>query len=129
MKSASEPRCPYQGLIPYDENDADFFFGREQETQLIIANLFASSLTLLYGASGVGKSSILRAGVTHSLRQRDDLLVVVFSTWQSNPLDDLKAAVDKAAAARGARNEGEPKQPENLLRFLADCVPDSTAIF
>jgi len=100
MKNLSQPRCPYQGLIPYEEADAHFFFGREQETQLIIANLFASSLTLLYGASGVGKSSILRAGVTHKLSEREDLLVVVFRTWQSNPLNNLKAAVANAAAAK-----------------------------
>ena len=100
MKNISQPRCPYQGLIPYEEADAHFFFGREQETQVIIANLFASSLTLLYGASGVGKSSILRAGVTHKLSQREDLLVVVFRTWQSNPLNNLKAAVANAAAAK-----------------------------
>ena len=45
-----------------------FFFGREKEMRLIAANLFASPLTLLYGASGVGKSSILRAGVINHLR-------------------------------------------------------------
>lgn len=103
MQSLSHPRCPYQGLIPYEEGDAQFFFGREHETQVIIANLFASSLTLLYGASGVGKSSILRAGVTHGLSHREDLLVVVFRTWQSKPVDDLKAAVANAATARRER--------------------------
>ena len=95
--SESTRRSPYQGLIPYDEKDAPFFFGREKDTRLIIASLFASPLTLLYGASGVGKSSVLRAGVAYHLRQRDDLLVVVFSTWQGNPLSELKAAVAKAA--------------------------------
>ena len=50
---------PYLGLVPYDEQDAAYFFGREKETRLILANLFASPLTLLYGPSGVGKSSIL----------------------------------------------------------------------
>ena len=102
MREEHGPPSPYRGLIPYDEGDAPFFFGREQETQLIVANLFAAPLTLLYGASGVGKSSVLRAGVTHSLSHREDLLVIVFSTWQSNPLEDLKAAVAKPAQARRA---------------------------
>jgi len=90
--SASELQrgSPYQGLIPYDEADAPFFFGREKEARLIIANLFASPLTVLYGASGVGKSSVLRAGVARQLRAREELLVVVFNAWQSNPLVDLK---------------------------------------
>ncbi|MGZ8845607.1 MAG: nSTAND1 domain-containing NTPase [Pyrinomonadaceae bacterium] len=91
--SPTERRSPYQGLIPYAETDAPFFFGREKETRLIIANMFASPLTLLYGASGVGKSSVLRAGVAHQLRQRDDVIVVAFSTWQGNPVADLVQAI------------------------------------
>jgi hypothetical protein len=67
MKSESQRRSPYQGLIPYEADDAPFFFGRERETRLITANLFAAPLTLLYGASGVGKSSVLRAGVINHL--------------------------------------------------------------
>jgi len=93
--SASETKrtSPYQGLIPFGEADAPFFFGREKETRLIIANLFACPLTLLYGASGVGKSSVLRAGVAHQLRERNDLLTVVFNAWQSNPVNNLKQAI------------------------------------
>ena len=47
---------PYQGLAPYDEGDAAFFFGRDRERDLITANLMASRLTVLYGVSGVGKT-------------------------------------------------------------------------
>jgi hypothetical protein len=47
--------------------------------------------------SGVGKSSLLEAGVVHSLRQRHDLLVVSFRDWQSNPIDGLKASIADAA--------------------------------
>src|SRR5580698_4604891 len=55
--------CPYVGLTPFTEEDAEFFFGRERERRIIAANLRTSRLTLLYGSSGVGKSSVLRAGV------------------------------------------------------------------
>ncbi|MGH9901865.1 MAG: hypothetical protein ACRD68_08655, partial [Pyrinomonadaceae bacterium] len=92
-----------QGLIPYDEKDAPFFFGREKETRLIAANLFASPLTLLYGPSGVGKSSVLRAGVAHHLRRRGDLLVVVFNAWHGRPLEDIKTAVAKVAPPAGRK--------------------------
>ena len=60
--------CPYAGLMPFTEEQADFFFGREAEREIITANLMASRLTLLYGPSGVGKSSVLNAGVAHHLR-------------------------------------------------------------
>ncbi|HEY9798717.1 MAG TPA: hypothetical protein V6D25_00040 [Leptolyngbyaceae cyanobacterium] len=61
--------APYKGLIPYSQTDKLFFFGREKEQQIVIQNLRASQLTILYGASGVGKSSLLRAGVAYDLRQ------------------------------------------------------------
>ncbi|MBU7582192.1 MAG: AAA family ATPase [Nostoc sp. TH1S01] len=61
--------APYKGLIPYSQTDSLFFFGREKEQQIIIQNLRASRLTVLYGDSGVGKTSLLRAGVAYHLRQ------------------------------------------------------------
>jgi len=61
--------APYRGLVPYSQTNSLFFFGREKEQQIIIQNLRASRLTVLYGDSGVGKSSLLRAGVSYHLRQ------------------------------------------------------------
>ncbi|HZI48250.1 MAG TPA: hypothetical protein VFD75_10685, partial [Pyrinomonadaceae bacterium] len=124
----TQRRSPYQGLIPYGEADAPFFFGREKETRLIIANLFASPLTLLYGASGVGKSSVLRAGVAHKLGEREDLLAVVFNSWQSNPVNDLTQAVadwadltDEAAWRKAVRLLPQDR-PASLAEFLTICA-------
>src|SRR5256885_17081728 len=99
---------PYKGLMPYSEDDAPFFFGREAEQEIITANLMASRLTLLYGASGVGKSSVLRAGVAYHLRQvaqqnlaergTPEFVVVVFNAWRDNPLVGLTACVQDAVA-------------------------------
>jgi WD40 repeat protein len=63
------PDSPYKGLRPYSEADRLFFFGREKDRRIISDNLQASRLTVLYGASGVGKSSVLRASVAYHLRQ------------------------------------------------------------
>jgi hypothetical protein len=105
MNLTPEPRhSPYQGLIPYREEDSAFFFGREKETRLIIANLFASPLTILYGPSGVGKSSVLRAGVIHQLRQRGDLGVTIQSEWKEDPLTSLRASTQ---ALNGMEHQAE----------------------
>ncbi len=64
-----EVPAPYKGLIPYSQTDKLFFFGREKEQQIVIQNLRSSRLTVVYGASGVGKSSLMRAGVAYHLRQ------------------------------------------------------------
>src|SRR5947209_14133281 len=74
--------CPYKGLQPYEEKDREYFFGRERDTEIIASNLYASSLTVLYGASGVGKSSVLLAGVVPKLKQDARAAIVVFREWQ-----------------------------------------------
>ena len=94
------PPSPYRGLSAFGEAELDalFFFGRERETELIAANLVASRLTILYGASGVGKTSILRAGVGAELRALPEQpLVVVFDAWDVDANDNLAAAVAREA--------------------------------
>ena len=114
----NQRRSPYQGLIPYSEEDTDYFFGRERETRLVRASLFAAPLTLLYGVSGVGKSSVLEAGVVHELRQDDDVLVVSFRGWQDDPVAGLKNAIAEAAL----RETGERISPgESLADYLEGC--------
>jgi ABC-type phosphate transport system ATPase subunit len=65
------PVTPFKGLAAFEATEADamLFFGREREREIIAANLLASRVTVLYGASGVGKSSVLRAGVAYRLRE------------------------------------------------------------
>src|SRR5215208_2425995 len=75
MRPPAEPSTrartgPYVGLDFFGEADADVFFGRDDERKMIIGNLRASRLTLLYAESGVGKSSLLRAGVAARLRRQ-----------------------------------------------------------
>ena len=90
--------CPYKGLLPYREQDARYFFGRDTERRLIRDNLRASRLTILYGTSGTGKSSVLGAGVAHDLKDDPDYLLVYFGTpgtWRNDPVSCLNAAVEE----------------------------------
>ncbi len=94
------PSSPYKGLSAFDDSDVDalLFFGREREREIIVANLIASRFTVLYGPSGVGKSSLLRAAVARSLRELPEQpLVVVFSRWGGDPARALAAAVGSEA--------------------------------
>lgn len=100
--------CPYVGLQPYAESHRDYFFGRERDIRIIANNLLASPLTVLYGASGVGKSSVLLAGVIPAMRAKPRIAVVTFREWQR---PDLLAALrlECAAAAMDvtfARSQG-----------------------
>ena len=71
---------------------------------MIAANLMAARLTVLYGPSGVGKTSVLRAGVAQRLRREPEAVVVVASSWGDDPVAALLDAIDAAAARVGARS-------------------------
>ncbi len=95
-----KPASPYKGLNAFDDSELDalLFFGREREREIVVANLIASRLTILYGPSGVGKSSLLRAAVARSLRELpEEPLVVVFSSWSDDPNVALSEAVADAS--------------------------------
>jgi WD40 repeat protein len=99
------PLSPYKGLAPFEDSDLDalLFFGRERESEIIAANVLAARLTVLYGPSGVGKTSVLRAGVAHHLRGvaranmekqgHPEFAVVVFDSWSDDPVSGLLDAV------------------------------------
>jgi WD40 repeat protein len=100
---------PYIGLSYYTEAEAEWFFGRGDECQTIIGNLRAARLTVLYASSGVGKSSLLRAGVARECRElaRRQLaergaaryVPVVFGAWRDEPVEDLISAIERAVRA------------------------------
>jgi hypothetical protein len=100
--TSAELSSPYKGLAPFDESDADalLFFGRGWETDVVAANVLASRLTVLYGPSGVGKSSLLRAGVVRALRHSGDRspAVAYFGTWAGEPLVGLEESARAAVA-------------------------------
>ena len=60
--------CPYRGLQTFDEAHAEFFFGREADVQRVLEKLKSSRFLAVIGASGSGKSSLVRAGVLSALR-------------------------------------------------------------
>jgi Trypsin-like peptidase domain/WD domain, G-beta repeat len=62
------PPCPYRGLSAFTEADAEYFVGRERDTELLRAKVSTSPLVLVVGSSGVGKSSLVQAGLCAQLR-------------------------------------------------------------
>jgi WD40 repeat protein len=129
---------PYQGLTAYTARDRSFFFGREHETRIIVANLLATRLTLVYGASGVGKSSLMCAGVVPRLRELAQegiaagrgpgCVVAVFpaeaneddvrrASWQDDPIEGIALAIEDAVAALGL-DVDPPRRTGNLTQLL-----------
>ncbi len=68
---------PFVGLRYYETEDRDRFYGRDRESQKVCALWLSSRLLVLYGQSGVGKTSLMRAGVIPLIGTRDaDVLPV-----------------------------------------------------
>lgn len=60
---------PYRGLASFDESDRDLFFGRKALTHQLAEFVISHTLTVVLGASGSGKSSLVKAGLIPHLRQ------------------------------------------------------------
>ena len=92
------PSSPYKGLAAFDDShvDALLFFGREDEVAAIVANVLTNRLTVLYGPSGVGKSSLVRAGVAQQLRALTGAAVIVHDAWVDDPVGSLTESVRPA---------------------------------
>jgi len=70
--------CPYRGLMAFGSEDGDLFFGREEVVASVLEGLLDSGFMALVGASGSGKSSLVRAGLVPSyLRAREGPVVVM----------------------------------------------------
>ena len=128
-RRSARPRsvtCPYRGLLPFSEDEARYFFGRDADREIIAANLIATRLTLLYSPSGVGKTSVLLAGVAHDLRELaqdgaldghgPEYLPVVVRRWSGDPI----AAIDDALRTSAERLMGAVPDPAPAEERLVD---------
>ncbi len=98
-----EEQNPYPGLAAFNESDADRFFGREIEVRSLWRKITSRRLVAVIGPSGIGKSSLLRAGVAP--RAPPGWRVVVFTPGESPALSLARALApdhsgDPAAVAR-----------------------------
>ena len=87
--------CPYRGLRPFREEDAAFFCGREAFTSKLVEAVERTSLVAVVGASGIGKSSVVHAGLIPRLRQTKAGRVWEIATLvpTDRPLHSLAAAL------------------------------------
>jgi hypothetical protein len=122
----STSATPFVGVVPFTEEDAAFFFGRTSDCRILAANLSAEPLTLVYGDAGVGRTSLLRAGVAPSVRRRpvDDedgprIAVAVVSSWSHNPLAAVAAAV---RASVDSESSDLPPETDGLAGTLEACA-------
>jgi class 3 adenylate cyclase/energy-coupling factor transporter ATP-binding protein EcfA2 len=96
--AAEEPaptpgEAPYRGLQAFEEEDADLFYGRDETVARLVDQVQKARFLALIGASGSGKSSILRAGLIPHLRREQPPWRIHLLTPTAHPLEALAAAV------------------------------------
>ena len=90
--------CPYRGLIAFAAEDGDLFFGREEVVTSILERILDGGFMAVVGASGSGKSSLVRAGLVPAYRRVREGQVVVI-TPGTNPAAELERALAAGAPA------------------------------
>ena len=100
--------CPFKGLASFDVVDAPYFFGREKLVAELVARLVGAQLLGIVGASGSGKSSVMRAGMLPALASGvlpgSDAWEQVLIRPGEHPLRELTGALAARGAGGGAGN-------------------------
>jgi hypothetical protein len=94
----------YPGARPFADTEYDrrLFFGRAQERNVLLQQLLSVNLLIVFGKSGLGKTSLLQAGVFPRLRERDMLpLPVRLNRPELPPMQACLGDIQKTCAAEG----------------------------
>ncbi len=90
---------PFKFLDSYGQDDKEVFFGRKAEIDALYEMVFQTSILMVYGASGTGKTSLIQCGLAGRFKSHDWLAIYVRRG------DNLNRSLDKALAENGANEK------------------------
>jgi WD40 repeat protein/uncharacterized protein YecT (DUF1311 family) len=110
---------PYRGLDRFEDRDKDLFFGRDQLIKSLLAQLSASNVLLVLGASGSGKSSVVRAGLLPQLSQLIGAHFRYFTFVPDvNPFESLRSSLQSAGFSQAQTRELTEARPETPAKLI-----------
>ena len=116
--------CPFRGLAPFDAVHAEYFFGRERLIAGLVARLVGSTRLAVFGPSGSGKSSVVRAGLLPALA---DGVLPGSERWRQTlmrPGEHPLAELGRALASLAAGGDGD----DPVAAALASLAPDERLV-
>jgi hypothetical protein len=117
-----DPQNPWLGLASYSEETRAYFHGRDEESAELARRVQRKLLTVLFGQSGLGKTSLLRAGLVPRLRGSGFCPVYVridYSAESPSPAEQIKQAIFRATSEAGHWTQaGSAVEGESLWEFL-----------
>src|SRR5262249_11957360 len=111
---------PWIGLASFKEGDREFFAGRGEEIDQLLRLVRRDTLALLYGTSGLGKTSLLQAGLFPALRAEDFLPITIRLDYLegADPLSTQVIDAIIAAAAAAKVDAPQPQPGETLWEYF-----------
>ena len=116
----ADQQHPWIGLSSFTEDDRAFFAGRGEEIDDLLRLVRRDTLTLLYGVSGLGKTSLLQAGLFPALRAEDYLPVPIRLDYMDGaaPItQQVLSAIAKASVAASVEAPA-PLPAETLWEYF-----------
>jgi len=117
------PRSRYPGAYPFSDsaNDRARFFGRDKEAEDLYLRVLSVPLLVQFGRSGLGKTSLLQAGLFPRLRERAYLpLMIRLNAPTDSLFDATKRAIQESCKSEAL--DFTPGEPAGLWEFLATSV-------
>ncbi|MDJ0962202.1 MAG: BTAD domain-containing putative transcriptional regulator, partial [Acidimicrobiia bacterium] len=129
----TEARNPYKGLRAFTELDAHDFFGREAEIERLVAAVAEQRLVAVVGPSGIGKSSVVRAGLIPALRSGEidgsERWLVTDMLPGPYPFEELASALLRVATESSIELEDELRRDERgLVRAVRRYLPEGVTV-
>ncbi len=116
---------PWRGLASHDATNATLFFGRDAETEALRKKVEANPLTVVLGASGTGKSSLVKAGVVPRLTAGGWLVLPIVRPG-STPLIALAQAL--SVDGQGSAGAATPESVTAVMQRLLDAQGDKKVV-
>ncbi len=115
-KLAESETSPFRGLLPFTEQHADLFFGRDDEIAAFVERLREVPVLPVVGPSGAGKSSFVRAGVIPRLREQGRWEVITLRPG-AQPFDTLAV---RLARRRESKQSAEVELTDESVADLSE---------
>ncbi len=106
-------KSPFKFLDPYTIEDKDFFLGRDNEVKKLYDLVFETNILLVYGPSGVGKTSLIQCGLAAQFQSTDWFDIHVRRRQNMN--DSLRSEIMKHALTPIADNANLPEAIESIF--------------
>ena len=112
---------PYPGIRSFDIGESDLFFGREKQTTELFNILKRTHFISITGASGSGKSSLVKAGLIPKLTEgNSDWSYIVFRPG-NNPYGNLSAELGNMFKDAGVRDKNT-RSNRDIEKILASKI-------